>query len=280
MRGGRGRGARPAKGARARARGARGGYRLATSKSARPAMRSARTRTRGRRQVLPRPGEAQERRGRRAGGGKDWVQEEKRALREAARAEDSGSTPDEPHTREPTVPGKAHDATRTNVRRPRVARRVMGDKTRLAARSDETSALAPPPSSLRPSPSHPLRCRRDHLRRGPAATRSSVAATSNPVAATSNPVAAAPRSARATSSSTSPARRARRRARPPRRRQRGHPSRSPRRVSTRRELILQLHVLHGIREVRGDDGHERLSAKSIVQTRDARGGAHRTPAGS
>ena len=78
-------------------------------------------------------------------------------------AEDSGST-DEPHTREPTVPGKAHDATRTNVRNePTVARRVW--VTKCASPRAERNA---PPRRRRLSSVtlSPPRRRRDH-RRGP-----------------------------------------------------------------------------------------------------------------
>ena len=115
-----------------------------------------------RRQVLPRPGEAQARRGQQGGGGKDWVQEEKRALREGA-GRRSGSV-------------FAHDVTHARTRRPyqvkfsasyesgetpgRAAR--LGDKTRLAAFESKTH-FRPPKSSLRPVTLRPRR-RRDHPR--------------------------------------------------------------------------------------------------------------------
>ena len=282
MRGGRGRGARPARGARAQRaeREADIASRRRRERETRDALRADANARRDDDKSFRAREKRKRDRGQQGGGGKDWVQEEKRALREAAGSGGGSGSTDEPHTREPTVPGKAHDATRTNVRNePTVARRVMGDKTRLAARSSETPVLAPPPSSLRPSPSHPLRCRRDHLRRDPPRRD--------------------PRSRRRQTRSRRRQTRSRRRCA---RRARHHlrlPAAAPAgdflvlitlllvfaiavlvafgASQVRRELILQLHVLHGIREVRGDDGHERLSAKSIVQTRDRGGGGRGEP---
>ena len=245
--------------------------------SARPAMRSARTRTRGATTTSPSaPGRSARETGTAGRGRQGLGPREKRARSEKPRdpAEDLRHWTN--HTREPTtVPGVAHDATRTNVRNePTVARRVMGDKTRLAARSSRNARARPAAVGLRPSPSHPLRRRRDH-RRGPPPQRRD------------------PRSRRRqTRSRRRQTRSRRRRARRARHHLRLPHRRKARRKASpvlreadakegirlgrlgasqvRRELILQLHVLHGSARCARDDGHERLSAKSIVQTRSQR----------
>ena len=154
--GGRGRGARPA-----RARGAMRAEREADIASRRRRERETRDALRAdanARRDDDKSFRAREKRKRdrdsRAGAARTGSRRRNARPRSRGSAEDRGST-DEPHTREPTtVPGKAHDATRTNVRNePTVARRVMGDKTRLAARSSRNARA---PFGRRLSVRHPL----------------------------------------------------------------------------------------------------------------------------